>query len=173
MATIQICLRDVIEGKYFIKEKQAGVGNTQLVFGVVRKMLDLADSVVSEETYRAGGERRKSGDAGGFVAAECLPQYVKNVALNTGSSPGFGDINLLAAGDNALIGIEPDERIAADLLTFFDRLQKEALSLLPSRPQKGRYGSLEIGREGAVDGDERVLLGKCRKFLATGLNETR
>ena len=74
------------------------------------------------------------------MAAECLPQYVKNVALNTGSSPGFGDINLLAAGDNALIGIEPDERVAADLLTVFDRLQESTLALAEAARRKADTG---------------------------------
>ena len=87
--------------------------------------------------------------------------------------PAFGDVDLLAAGDDALVGIKPDERVAADLLAALDRLQQKALALMPRRAQKCRDRSLQIGRERAVDGDERVLFGERQKFLAAGLDEIR
>ena len=108
-----------------------------------------------------------------FVAAERVAQTWKMSPSMRVVRPAFGDVDLLSAGDDALVGIEPDERVAADLLAALHRLQQKAFALLPRRAQKGRYRSLEIGCERAVNGDKRVLFGERQKIFAAGLDEIR
>ena len=82
-------LADVIEGQHFVEEQQAGVGNTEFVLGVVGQSLDLAHRIVGEESDRASGEGRQSGDAGRLVAAERVAQHVEDVALDARGAPGL------------------------------------------------------------------------------------
>jgi len=100
-------------------------------------------------------------------------QYVEDVAFNVRGAPCFGDVDLLAAGDDALVRIKPDEGVASHLFATLDRLQQKAFALLPCGAQKCRYRSFEVGRERAVNRNKRVLFGERQKFLAAGLDETR
>ncbi len=107
------------------------------------------------------------------MAAERLAQHFKDVAFDARSASAFGDVDLLTARHDALVGIEPDEGVAAHLFAILHRLQQKAFALLPSRAQKGRNRCLKIGRERAEDGDKRVFFGERQKILAAGLDEIR
>ena len=85
----------------------------------------------------------------------------------------FGDVDLLTARDDPLVGIKPDKGVPAHLFAVLDRLQQKAFALLPRRAQKGRNRCLKIGRERAEDGNKRVLFGERQKILAAGLDEIR
>jgi len=107
------------------------------------------------------------------VPAESLAQRVEYIALDARRASAFGDVDLLTARDDALVGIESDEGVAAHLFTILDRLQQKAFALLPRGAQKGRDWSLKVGRKRAVDGDERVLFGERQKILEAGLDDVR
>ena len=63
-----------------------------------------------------------------------------------------------AAGDHLLVRLDADEGVAADAFAAFDGLQQEGLGLFGGEAQEGGDGGFEVGRDGAVDGHERVGL---------------
>ena len=82
-------LAHMVEGQHLVEEEQAGVGNAQLVLGVAREPLDLADGVVGKKADGAGGEGRQACEACGLVAAQRLAQHVEDVAFDVGGPSGL------------------------------------------------------------------------------------
>ena len=151
-------LLDVVEGEYLVEEHQAGVGHAEFVLGQRGQALDLADDVVAEESDGAGGERGQSRQARGRVAAERLLQLGEDVALEAAAIAALFDGDRRSARDDLLVRLDADEGIAADVLAALDRFEQKRLGLVGGDAQEGRDGRLEVRRDGAVDGDERVLV---------------
>ena len=104
---------DVIEGKHFVKEEQAGIGNSQLVGCQFGQSLNLAHRVIGEKAHRSGGEGWQAGQARGFVAGQGAAQHNKDIVFNLDYLIAFSDGDIAAASHDALEGGDADKGIAA------------------------------------------------------------
>ncbi len=130
----------MVEGEHLIEEEQAGIGDFLLVCRFFGHTFDQADGIVGEEADCAGGEGRKVLEASGLVAAEGVTKDGEDVAFHIGGALAFRNGDLVAAGDDTLVGREADEGIAAYLVAAFDGFEQEALGLLPGGAQEGGDG---------------------------------
>ena len=160
----------MVESEHFIEEEKAGVGDVQFILGCGGKPLDLADNVVAQEAYGAGSERGQARDARRYMAAQGFAQDSEDVAFGLDRLFAFGDGDGASAGDDALVGIEPDEGVAADLLAILNALEEETFGGFPSGPEEGGHRSFEVRSQGAVDRDEGVLLGEREEVFAAWLD---
>src|SRR5262249_44611798 len=129
-------LAHMVKSEHFVEEQEAGVWNAEFILCAIGQSFDLTDGIVGEEPNRARGKGRQSGDPGGLVAPESVSQHVKYVAFDASGPAAFCDVDLPAASNDALVGIDSDEGVASDLLASFNGLQQEAFVLLPGRAQK-------------------------------------
>ena len=129
----------------------------------------MADDVVAEESDGTGGEWRQAGNVRGGVSAEGFAEDGEDVAFEVDDALALGDGDLAAAGDDALIGIEADEGVAAYLFAVFDGFKEEALGGLPGGAEEGGDRSFEVSDEGTEDGDEGVILRESEEVFAGGL----
>ena len=77
-------------------------------------------------------------------------------------------VMLLSARDHLLIGLDADEGIAADVLAAFDRFEQEGFGLLGGDAEEGGDGRLEVGGDGSVDRDQRVLAAELEEVGGGG-----
>ena len=162
-------LADVVEGQHLVEEEQAGIGDTELVLGFAGQPLNEAHCVIGEKADRARAEGWKACDARRFVAAECIAERCEGVAFKMRGALALGDGEVAAASDDALVGMNADEGVAAHLLAVFDRLQQKALALSPGRAEESRNRGFQVGRERAVDRNEGVVLRQSEELFAAGL----
>ena len=156
----------MVEGEHLIEEHEAGVGHAEVVGGVLGQALDLADDVVGEEADGSGGEGWQAGNAGGIVAFEGVIPEGEDVAVDLTGARAFGDLDGAAARDELAIGLDADEGVAAEVFASFDGFEDEAFGLVCGKAQESGDGSLEIGREGAVERDQCMGACEAQEFRA-------
>ena len=147
----------MVEGEDLVKEEQAGIGNAELVLGGFGQALNLANGVVGKVANCTGSKRREAEESRRLVPAECIAQDSEGVAFHVSRALAFSDAELATAGDDALVGLNADEGVAANLLAAFNRFQQKTLALWPGSAQEGRDRGLEVSSQAAADGDESVI----------------
>lgn len=143
------------------------IGHVEFVCGEGGQGLNLADDVIGKEADGTGGEGWQTGETGGNVGGELALELSEDISFK-GTRPAECGVGQGATvGCEALIGLNADEGVAANPLPALNRLQKEGLGQILSRlgvgscqAQKGADWGLEIRDEGAVNGDEGVVLGE-------------
>jgi hypothetical protein len=162
-------LLDVVEGEDLIEEHEAGVGELEVVAGVVRQALDLPDDIVGKEADGAGGEGWKAGNAGGRVSAEGVTEEGKDIAGYTAGAAVLSELDVGTVGDDAAARTDANVGVAAEVLAAFDGFEEEALRLCSGDAEEGGDGGFEVGGEGAVERDEGVGTGEAQELGAFGM----
>ena len=103
------------------------------------------------------------------MLAESALQLFEDVTLEAADLLAFRCDDRCAARDQLLVRPNADEGVPAHTLAAFDRLQQERFRLLRGDAEERGDRRLKIGRNGAVDGDQRVpLLRESEKGLRVG-----
>ena len=140
VTTSHISLRTWSKASTSSKKSRQASGMPSSSFASRGQPFDLPHRVVSEKAHRAGGKGRHSRQPRRLVAAQRLPEHLKDVAFHRLGFLALGDGNLPPARHNALEGSQPDEGIAAHLLAAFNRFQQKALRLGQAARRKAETG---------------------------------
>src|SRR5450631_4432002 len=117
----------MVEGQNLIEKRQARVRDLKLVLRQLGQALDLPHCVIRKEAHGASSKGWHPRKPSRLVTAESFAQHLEDIPLDMRRPLALGDRNAAATRYDPLVWIEPDERIAANLLSAFHRLQQEAL----------------------------------------------
>lgn len=131
-------LLDVVEEDHLVVEREAQVRQLPIVFGGVRKILGVADDVVSGVTDRTAAETGKTGKVRRRILTEQLLQFTERVLDGE-----RGDIGAAGDGDVTFAGFDPQEGLPAekavpsDFLSPHNTFEQERL-VIPAHAVVGR-----------------------------------
>ena len=102
------------------------------------------------------------------MAAKRALQFGKDVALKAAALAAFVHRNRCPARDDFFVRLDADEGVAAHVLAALNRFQQEGLRLAVRDAQEGRDGRLQVRRQRAIDGNQRMLAAQLDEISGRG-----
>ncbi len=135
-------------------------------------ILQLPHAVISAVSNRARSKRRQTIIAGNVVLPQQLFQHFKHISLAPFHAPAPLHLDLLTPRRHPHVGLRPQERIASDALTPFDRFEEEGFRLPGCNGKKCRNWRQQISRHRLNHRNQRRLASPLRKLLIIGTNHS-
>src|SRR5947209_20037435 len=132
----------MVEGQQPVKKHENAVGYLEIVLGQVGQLFQLAHGIMRKKPYRARSEWRESRNMAVLMLAQQSIKDTKDRAFHVLFLPTLFQYYLISPSSQHHVGTCAKERVSANLLPTFHRLQQKSMRFLSSNAQKrGDRGS--------------------------------
>ena len=146
-------LAKMIERENTIEKHQEAIGNFKIFTRLFGQFLELAHSIVGNESNRPTIERRKIGQGGETMFPKQLCENVKQLSLAALGRSSFSERDLLSAALKHHVRTNAEKGVTSNSFTALHRFQQKRFLFSRRNTQKRRYRSQQIRHHRLYDGD--------------------